>query len=107
MPASSRLSGWFVQGVQVILIVVIAILVAAVLLTALQLLGNWNLDIVSRLSPLSSAREVLQFLGIGVAGAVLMLQALIANKRAKAMEEAAAAQATAISTPRKASARSD
>lgn len=95
MPASARLSGWFVQGVQVILVAVLAILVAAVLLTVLQLLGTSNLDIVSRLSPLSSAREVLQFLGIGVAGAVLMLQALIANKRAKAMEEAAAAQADA------------
>ena len=38
----------------------------------------------------------MQLLGIGVAGAVLMLQALIANRRASAMEEAAAAQAGAV-----------
>ena len=80
---------------QVILVAVIAVLVAAVLLTVLQSLGYLHLDIVSKLSTLSSAGGVLQFLGIGVAGAVLMLQALIANKRANAMEEAAAAQAGA------------
>lgn len=54
-----------------------------------------DLAIVSELSALSSAGEVLQFLGIGIAGALLMLQALIANRRAKAMEDAAAAQAGA------------
>ena len=95
MPTSTRLSGWIVQGMQVVLVAFVTVLVTAVLLTVLQALGWLRLDIVSKLSTLSSASEVLQFLGIGVAGAVLMLQALIANKRAKAMEEAAAAQAGA------------
>lgn len=95
MPIWTRLSVRFEQGVQVLLVAVIGVLVAAVLLTVLDVVGSGHLEIVSRLTPLSSAREVLQFLGIGVAGAVLMLQALIANKRAKAMEEAAAAQAGA------------
>ena len=39
--------------------------------------------------------EALKFLGIGMGGAVLALQAVIANKRAKAMGEAADAQARA------------
>ena len=44
---------------------------------------------------MSKESEVLTFLGIGMTGIVLMLQALIANKRAKAMEETARAQADA------------
>ena len=39
--------------------------------------------------------EALKFLGIGMGGAVLALQALIANKRAQAMGDAAEAQARA------------
>ena len=39
--------------------------------------------------------EALKFLGIGMGGVLLALQALIANKRAKAMEKSAEAQATA------------
>lgn len=95
MPTSSRLSDRFVQGVQVILIGVIAVLAAAILLTAFEAMEWWSVGIVQELSGLSSAGEFLQFLGIGIAGAVLMLQVLIANRRAKAMEDAAAAQAAA------------
>ena len=61
MPTSTRLSDWFVQAMQVILVAVIAVLVAAVLLTVLQSLGYLHLDIVSKLSTLSSAGGVLQF----------------------------------------------
>ena len=93
MRTSAGISGWL-QGCLVALIVALVVLVGVTLLQVA--VGRpWPIDMVSWLSPLSSAREVLQFLGIGVAGAVLMLQALIANKRAKAMEEAAMAQAGA------------
>ena len=84
-----------VDGVQVILISAITVLAAAILLTVLQALGWLDSDTVSRLSALSSVGEVLKFLGIGIAGTVLMLQALIANRRAKAMEDAAKAHAAA------------
>ena len=43
----------------------------------------------------NSKNEVLKFLGIGIAGLLLMLQALIANRRAKAMQRAAEAQGDA------------
>ena len=65
-------------------------------LVVFQRLGVFEVEIVSRLSGLSDSGGALQLLGIGVAGAVLMLQALIANRRASAMEEAAAAQADAV-----------
>ena len=41
---------------------------------------------------LTGKNEALQFLGIGMGGVLLALQALIANKRAKAMENTATAQ---------------
>ena len=80
---------------QVTLIAAIAVLSLAVVLTVLQELDLVRLDIAAKLSELSAARPVLQLLGIGIAGVVLMLQALIASKRARAMEGAAIAQATA------------
>ena len=42
---------------------------------------------------LSKKNEILTFLGIGMGGILLALQAVIANRRAKAMEESAQAQA--------------
>lgn len=95
MRTITRLSDLFMQAIQVILIAVIVGLSAAILFTTIEALGFLDLGIVSELSALSGAGEVLQFLGIGIAGTVLMLQALIANRRAKAMEDAAAAQAGA------------
>ena len=99
MPTGTPPPNQFEKVSQVILIAVIALLIVAVflivLLTVLEALEWCCLDIVSKLSELSGSREVLQLLGIGIAGVVLMLQALIANRRARAMEEAAAAQAGA------------
>ena len=102
MSTSSHLSDRFVQGARVILIAIIVGLAAAILLTILVALGWLDLEIVSKFSTSSGVREILQFLGIGIAGAVLMLQALIADRRAKAMEDAAAAQAAAASAHAKA-----
>ena len=44
---------------------------------------------------LTEKNEALKFLGIGMGGVLLALQALIANRRAKAMESSAEAQAKA------------
>ena len=54
-------------------------------------------EIISQLSGLSSKSDVLKYLGIGIGGLVLMLQALIANRRAKALEVVAKTQADAVS----------
>ena len=95
MPTTSRPPNRFVKWATAVLVGVIAILSAAIVLTGLQALELIQLEIVSKLSGLSTSVGVLQLLGIGIAGVVLMLQALIANSRARAMEEAAAAQADA------------
>ena len=50
----------------------------------------------------SGKNDVLKFLGIGMAGLVLMLQAVIANRRAKALEDSAKAQADAVNAQSKA-----
>ncbi len=50
---------------------------------------------ISQFLGLSKKSEVLKYLGIAITGLVLMLQAVIANKRAKAMEETSRAQADA------------
>ena len=99
MPTRTPPRNQFEKVSQIVLIAVIALLVVTVLLivslTVLRALELCCVDIVSKLTEFSASREVLQLLGIGIAGALLMLQALIANKRARAMEEAAAAQAGA------------
>ena len=94
-PSGTRQRHQFEKVLQVILIAAVAVLILAVVLTVLQFLDLSSLDIISKLSQLSDASQVLQLLGIGIAGVVLMLQALIANKRARAMEGAATAQAAA------------
>ena len=50
---------------------------------------------VSRLAGLSDKNETLKFLGIGMGGVLLTLQALMSYKRAKALENIAEAQAKA------------
>ena len=50
---------------------------------------------MGQLLGLSEKNEILKFLGIGFGGILLVWQAVIANKRAKAMEETAKAQAKA------------
>ena len=88
-------STWVEQAAKYILISFLVLLVIALLVVALQSFGAFDFPIISRLSGLSGAGEVLKFLGLGLGGVVLMLQALIANRRARAMEENAKAQAEA------------
>ncbi len=54
-----------------------------------------NLCWISPYLGLSEKNKILTFLGIGMGGILLALQAVIANKRAQAMEDAANAQAEA------------
>ena len=53
-----------------------------------RLLGSSDLDLFRK-------KEILTFLGIGMGGILLALQAVIANRRARAMEDTANAQARA------------
>ena len=57
---------------------------------------------LSEIWGLSKKNEILTFLGIGMGGILLALQAVIANRRAKAMEESAQAQADAARAQAKA-----
>ena len=86
---------WSQSAVMYLLAISVAVLSIAVLGIVLQTLGVFEFEVISKLSELSKEREVLTLLGIGIGGLVLILQALIANKRAKAMEETARAQADA------------
>ena len=96
-----RMTKWFQSAAMYVLVFIIALLLIAIVVVVLQILGVFELEVLSVLSELSEETglsresEVLTFLGIGMTGVVLMLQALIANKRAKAMEETARAQADA------------
>ena len=96
-----RMTKGFQAAAMYVLVFIIALLLIAIVVVVLQTLGVFELEVLSVLSELSEETglskesEVLTFLGIGMTGIVLMLQALIANKRAKAMEETARAQADA------------
>ena len=61
-----------------------------------------NLCWISPYLGLTKKNETLTFLGIGMGGILLALQAVIANKRAQAMEDAANAQADAVKEQAKA-----
>ena len=51
---------------------------------------------ISKLLGLSSKPEVLKFIGIGLGGVLIALQALMSYKRAKAMEDTAKSHADAV-----------
>ena len=74
------------------LIVLLAIALVGVIL---QTFGVIEFEVISKLSGLANSNDVLKILGFAIGGLVLMLQALIANKRAKAMEGTAKAQVDA------------
>ena len=70
--------------------ILVALLVVLLLAGAIT---EWPL--LFWLMGLSNKGEVLKYLGIGIAGVLLMLQAVIANRRAQAMQQAAEAQLAA------------
>ena len=65
------------------------------LVTVLLAVAFWDWQFMFRFLGLSEKSEVLKYLGISVGGLVLMLQAVIANRRANAMQQTAEAQARA------------
>ena len=77
-----------------LLIVLLAIFFAVML--------SENLDWISPYLDLSKKNEILTFLGFGMGGILLALQAVIANRRATALEGTAKAQADAANAQAKA-----
>ena len=77
-----------------LLVVMLAVLVAAMF--------SKNLCWISPYLGLTDKNKILTFLGIGMGGILLALQAVIANRRARAMEDAANAQAKATEEQAKA-----
>ena len=90
-----KFTRWFESIATYFLIFLTGLLLSSLLAVVLQSLGVIEIEVISKISALSKQSEILSLLGIGLGGAVLMLQALIANKRARAMEETAKAQARA------------
>lgn len=90
---------WLVDkavGILVGLLGILFVLFLAVML--FQQAETWTFD----LTGLKEKNEVLKFLGIGMGGILLALQAHASHKRAKAMEDAANAQAEATKQQAKA-----
>ena len=77
-----------------LLVVMLAVFVAAMF--------SKNLCWISPYLGLTDKNKILTFLGIGMGGILLALQAVIANRRAKAMEDTAKAQAKATEEQAKA-----
>ena len=77
-----------------IFLLVLAIILAIIffMVIFLDYVKAWTF----RLLGLSSKSEVLKFIGIGMGGVLIALQALMSYKRAKAMEDTAKAQADAV-----------
>ena len=100
MNLSTSIRSWFeypirwvktavsLQGSLIVLLVVLFLAFVAVMLSK-------NLCWISPYLGLTEKNQILTFLGIGMGGILLALQAVIANKRAQAMVDAANAQAEA------------
>lgn len=84
------------------LLTVLGTLLIVLLAVFMAVMFSENLDWLSLYLGLSKKNEILTFLGIGMGGILLALQAVIANRRAKAMEESAKAQADAAKAQAKA-----
>ena len=86
-----------------ILVGVLAILLTTFLAVFLAVMFSENSEeYISCLLGLSEKSEILKFLGIGMGGVLLALQALASHKRASAMEDSAKAQADAVNAQAKA-----
>ena len=79
----------FLQGLLIFLLIVLAALFLIVVCTDYPI---WT----KRYLGLTEKNETLTFLGVGMGGVLLALQAVIANRRAKAMEKQANAQVDSV-----------
>ena len=90
-----KLSARFESVATTVLVILILVVVVAGLAVLLQSFDVVAVDGVDKILALTEHSEILKLLGIVLAGLVLILQAVIANKRARAMERTASAQADA------------
>ncbi len=82
------------QNTLIFLLVSLAIILAIIFVMVMVRddVKAWTFELLG----LSSKSEVLKFIGIGMGGVLIALQALMSYKRAKAMEDTAKAQADAV-----------
>ena len=93
---------WLRSCVMPFIAIWIGLAVIAIMAVILQTLGEIESVVVLRVSQLANESEVLKLLGIGLGGGILLWQAVIANRRAKAMENSARAHANAVGAQAKA-----
>ena len=84
------------------LLIILGSLLVVLLAVFIAVMFSENLCWISPYLGLSDKNKTLTFLGIGMGGILLALQAVIANRRAKAMEDTAKAQAKATAEQAKA-----
>ena len=94
------LRGWFIFLLPV-LVVLFALLIALFIVMFCGVEAGAGKDI-AELIALEKKNEILKFLGIGIGGVLFILQVLIANRRATALEDTANAQAEAAKAQAKA-----
>ena len=81
---------------QIVLIVLLILLVVVFVVVMFSKNPKWIFDLLGVAEKGESKNEALKFLGIGMGGILIALQALMSYKRAKAMEDTAQAQADAV-----------
>ncbi len=96
----SSLRGWFIFLLPV-LVVLFALLTALFVVMFCGVEDGAGKDI-AELVDLEKKNEILKFLGIGIGGVLFILQVMIANRRATALEETARTQAKATEEQAKA-----
>lgn len=96
---SPSIRSWFAHRIEWVkanfLLTILCSLLVGMLVAFVAVMASKNLCWISPYLGLTEKNKILTFLGIGMGGILLALQAVIANKRAQAMEDAANAQAEA------------
>ena len=95
MPKVTIWATWLLIILGSLLVVLLAVFIAVMFSDTVE-------KCVGQILGLSDKNKTLTFLGIGMGGILLALQAVIANRRAKAMEDTAKAQAKATAEQAKA-----
>ena len=99
MTISTSIRSWFRHRIQWVkanpLLTILCSLLVVMLAAFVAVMFSKNLCWISPYLGITEKNKILTFLGIGMGGILLALQAVIANKRAQAMENAANSQAEA------------
>ena len=106
MILSTSIRLWFRHRIQWVkanpLLTILCSLLVVMLAAFVAVMFSGNVCWISPYLGLTEKNQILTFLGIGMGGILLAVQAVIANKRAKAMEDTAKAQAKATEEQAKA-----